>query len=1120
MPALAQDVAAQEETPRGLPSREEIESRLAERLPAEGETVSEGVQRDIEALEAVLTGLDQIAQAEERLAALNERVEQAPTQLIRLERELVAEEEADLAISVSELDGLSLEELEDRQREAVSELKQLQDRLAEVNSQLIAAESLPERAQRGIAEAIQTIEQSRRALDEMEARDVPADDPRMQQQRVALRLAELQMQLHQRELATHTQLRELAQRRRDLLTGHIDRQSVMLTMLQSVIDRKRRIASEQAIADAARDDPLITAGHPVLERALKVNRDLSLELLRATERSSDMVRESILVRSQLDQVRQIQRSLDEQIRAIRGSLLLSRILREQRQSLPQTESLSDLNDEIADLRLRQFDLARQRDDLRQSERLASQRLTAAGVEITPALVESLQRLYQSRRELVDQLEQTYGNLLSTAIELQLNQQQTLENSRELRATIDEQRFWVASRRPLNLAWFGQLPSLFMLEWHEGEWRQILPGNWRLPTQEALWGLPLLLAAGLLLGLRRRIKARLMVLHGQIGRLHSDSQAHTPLAIVLNLLLAIPGPLLLAGIGAVLVADAQAGVVGMGKTLWHLALAWTVVAWARRLLVPDGVATRHFHWPVAYVTRLRGLLKWFGLALVPVLFIAILARDGEISLDVRPLALGLLIAGLLTMSLVQARLILAHTPFFGVNLFRLLLGLIFASAPLILVGLIISGYEYTALQLIGHFVITLYLLGLWILIEAAVVRGLAVAARRLAFKRALARRRAQAQESGEGNLELIEEPPLAMDEVNQQSLRLSKLALLIGFVLLLYMVWADLSSVFSYLEQVTIWGDADGEGADLVESALSLADFFTALLIFALMIMLARNLPGLLEVMVLSRLELKPGSAYAITSLLSYTIVATGLVMGLSSLGVSWNKLQWLVAALGVGLGFGLQEIFANFVSGLIILFEKPIRIGDTITIGNLTGTVKSIRIRATTVTDFDRMEIIIPNKTFVTDHLINWSLSDTVTRVILKYGVSFGSDHRLVHRLLRQTADENSRVLDDPEPEVLFMSYGDSSLNFELRIFVNSVTDRLFATDEINCRVVDLFAEHGLTIAFSQLDVWLHRADGTQKKIESVALGDPGTPEARPSEGMSNTGERNLGQGDGDGGGR
>ena len=114
--------------------------------------------------------------------------------------------------------------------------------------------------------------------------------------------------------------------------------------------------------------------------------------------------------------------------------------------------------------------------------------------------------------------------------------------------------------------------------------------------------------------------------------------------------------------------------------------------------------------------------------------------------------------------------------------------------------------------------------------------------------------------------------------------------------------------------------------------------------------------------------------------------------GIRGAGCLRDKLQWLAAALSVGLGFGLQEIFGNFVSGLIILFERPVRIGDTVTIGTFSGTVSKIRIRATTITDFDRKEVIIPNKAFVTERLINWSLSDTVTRVVIRLGVAYGSD--------------------------------------------------------------------------------------------------------------------------------
>jgi potassium efflux system protein len=335
----------------------------------------------------------------------------------------------------------------------------------------------------------------------------------------------------------------------------------------------------------------------------------------------------------------------------------------------------------------------------------------------------------------------------------------------------------------------------------------------------------------------------------------------------------------------------------------------------------------------------------------------------------------------------------------------------------------------------------------------------------------------------------------MEQVNQQSLRLSKLILLIGFLLVFYLVWSDLLPVFSYLEQITLTEPGEGE---TVADMVSVADIITSLLVLVLTLTMARNLPGLLEVSVLSRLELQQGSAYATSSLLAYVILGGGVVLALGTLGVSWSNLQWLVAALGVGLGFGLQEIFANFVSGLIILFERPVRIGDTITLGNLTGTVSKIRMRATTVTDFDRKEIIIPNKTFITDQLINWSLSDSVTRVVLTYGIAYGSDHHLVHRLLRQAADENPRVLADPEPQVFFMNYGDSTLDFELRIFVNSLGDRLFATDEINSRVGELFAEHGIDIAFNQLDVWLHRAGGEASRVQSVSAGPSNPPKHPP----------------------
>ncbi|KXS37016.1 MAG: potassium efflux system protein KefA [Halomonadaceae bacterium T82-2] len=1077
-----------------LPERGTVEQQL-QTLEAVDKPDS-GQQSTMEVLRSVLTTLDKIKSVEKERNALEKRLEQAPDEIARLERE-ARDSERQALPSTTQLESLSREKLEEDVAQTLDELQTLQNRLADTNARLIATQTLPERAQTTISEALDKIEKLRMARDDQTATD---DSPQAWLTQAQLQLAESQLALNRRQLATNTRLNSLAERRRDALMQRIDSVEARLNLQQAVLDQRRRQQLEAAVTEAASRDPLIAAGHPVVVKAQSRNRELSQSLLDAIDRRHTYERKGVRVRTQLDRVRQVQRTLTEQIEAIRGSLLLSRILREQRRELPDIDAMEGLQEQIADIRLKQFELSRQRDDLRDIPGLARQRLEAAGVDPSPALLKSLEKLYQSRRDLADELEQAYGELLTAAIDLQLNQQQLVSITRGLRKTIEEQLFWVANRSPLGLDWLRQLPATVTESLGPVTWRQIGHALSGPLKAGAGWGLVPILLAGALVLRRRQIKRSLLQLNDEIGRLKRDTQMHTPRAIGLNALLAIHWPLVLAGLGAALTLGGDGARTLLGWACLHLALAWGVIELARRLLVSDGVAIRHFHWPAKYAARLRWLLWWLGAALMPVLVVSTLAQEGGLSLEDRPVALLVLLAGLAAMSWVIARLILAHVPFFGTKVFRLLLGLGLAAISLVLGGLIVMGYEYTALQLINRFVISLYILGAWILVEAAVVRGLAVAARRLAYRRAVARRRAQVQEGAEGGVEVVEEPPLDLDQVNQQSLRLSKLILFLGFTLVLYLVWADLLTALAYLDNVAVWTTEQGQGDALTTTPITVADLLVGLFTLILTFVMARNLPGLLEVMVLSRLSLKQGSAYAISSLLSYAIVGTGVVASLGTLGVSWDKLQWLVAALGVGLGFGLQEIFANFISGLIILFERPVRIGDTITLGNLHGTVSRIRIRATTVTDFDRKEIIIPNKTFVTDQLINWSLSDTITRVVLTFGVAYGSDHRRVHELLRRAADENPRVLGDPEPQVFFMAYGASTLDFELRIFVNTLGDRLLATDEINGRVGELFAEHGIEIAFNQLDVWLHRADGAEAKVESRAVPPASGPQPKQSD--------------------
>jgi potassium efflux system protein len=243
------------------------------------------------------------------------------------------------------------------------------------------------------------------------------------------------------------------------------------------------------------------------------------------------------------------------------------------------------------------------------------------------------------------------------------------------------------------------------------------------------------------------------------------------------------------------------------------------------------------------------------------------------------------------------------------------------------------------------------------------------------------------------------------------------------------------------------------------------------IVAAMTFVAAKNLPGLLEIMLLQRLPLDTGSRYAVTTVARYSITIVGLVFAFGTIGIRWSTIQWLAAAITVGLGFGMQEIFANFVSGLILLFERPIRVGDVITVGNTDGTVTRIQMRATTIMDWNRKEIIIPNKEFVTGQIVNWSLSDRVLRLVCPVGIAYGADTRKAVEILLRVATQHPRVLAQPEPRALFVGFGASSLDFELRVFLKDIDDLVTARHELLLDIDDSFRKAGIEIPFPQRDL-------------------------------------------------
>jgi potassium efflux system protein len=294
-----------------------------------------------------------------------------------------------------------------------------------------------------------------------------------------------------------------------------------------------------------------------------------------------------------------------------------------------------------------------------------------------------------------------------------------------------------------------------------------------------------------------------------------------------------------------------------------------------------------------------------------------------------------------------------------------------------------------------------------------------------------------------------------------------------------------------LDNLTLWHQAiivDGE--ERVDP-ITLADLGLALVIGAATFILAKQLPAVLEIILLRRFDMTAGSRYTFTTLTNYAVVTAGILLAFNTIGAQWSQLQWLVAALGVGIGFGLQEIVANFISGLIILFERPIRVGDVVTVGNTDGVVTKIRIRATTIRNWDRKELLVPNKEFVTGRLLNWSLSDQVTRVVIVVGVAYGSDVDKALALMREAAEEHEHVLDDPPPVLSFEGFGDNSLTLILRAYLSSIDFRIPTITDLHKAVNRKFAEAGIVIAYPQRDLHLDTSGPLQVELRD-RRGDSG----------------------------
>jgi potassium-dependent mechanosensitive channel len=719
-------------------------------------------------------------------------------------------------------------------------------------------------------------------------------------------------------------------------------------------------------------------------------------------------------------------------------------------------------------------------------------------DLTPGLSQQADKLLAAEREVVTSFTidaKEYSDNLYTLSE---SKQATIRLIRKYRAFIDQHILWIRSAKPFGSSDLSQVwpatQNIFLWK----NWRNAA-GRLLDELQRKIWQPVLFCLIWSILVFNTSKMRRAMSMAGeQAERSTQTNFWPTAKAIFFTLLLSAPWPALLLFIGYRLHhADAPKSfpsALGMGCMV--AARYFYTFELIRQVCRRGGLAESHFEWSKETTYLLRRHLRWLidlgvpSAAICGLLYSLEEARFehslGRLAFAFLMVLLALFVSTVLRPTGGVFRNHLLEHPGGWADRLRYVWYFGLSFGPLLLCFNSLSGYHYTAVRLsmLWHTSVAT-IVGLFLLYQI-VRRWLLLSRRKIMTDQA--RQRLEEVQFRETTGATISSPNVinsgsesrALDfsigseqvdlaAINAQTLRLSISVLVVAAIIAMVYIWSGVLPAVNVLNSITLWTVQGATPSE--QTPITLASLLWAIPIVVLTFIGARNLPGLLEIALLQQLPFQKSVRYAIATLSRYAIVMLGIGLTFNSIGVRWANIQWLVAALGVGLGFGLQEIFGNFVSGLILLFEQPIRVGDVITIGETTGSVSRIRMRATTITNWDRQELVIPNKDLITGRLLNWTLSDSTNRVVMSVGISYASDPTRACELIQEICETHENVLNEPEPTAHLDSFGDSTINLKIRLFLENLDVRVQTRHELQTQILQRFAEEGIEISFPQRDL-------------------------------------------------
>ena len=1088
--------------------RAEVAARLA-KIEADPALSAADRERLTDAYRQILDHLDALAEAKTTLGSLSELLAEAPAQTTAIrERQAAAVTPAEPAVKLP--DG--------------ADLVTVQGLLAQERAAVATGRERLQVLEQGLRDEAEALPRWRRELANLNQRALDLDDElagvrstsgsglEMQTRRWLLESERerlrAEVQVLDLKLAGADVRRALTQAQRDEAQAVLNRALARQEWLQAEEDRLRRAEAAQVVADLEAAKEASADAHPRVRELARANTELAEAihaLSQETAKVQDVTTRTIATTSTLAQDFAHDR---QRIAAAGLNRALGRVLVDRRERLPEEGDLRrQTNARVEAEAESTLVLLGWREELLALEAGAEQRYAADLAVLPPTEADALRAQLDEqagrREELLGRAIEAGERHLRALAELDLAADELSKLSHDYRAFLAQHLLWMRSHVPVTQQSFAALPAVFGELLSPANWLQVaqtlgagMAGGW------AGWvGMGTILV---LLALDRVLRQRLRATTLASPRPSSHHFGYTLWAIILTLLLAMPAPLFLALLGLVLTSqtDTASFAHGVGEALQRLAPGLYYLLALRMMCLSGGVIERHFRWRNH---NRRALARYLNVAiwtLVPLGFITLVANTlgeveaatlGRLALTGLTLSFTLLVASALHPRRGLVRDGLAAAPEGLASRTRHIWYPLVVALSLALTVLTLAGFQYTAVTLfyrwLGQFCL---LLGL-VLVQQLIMRWLLLTRQQLALRQAQGSRSRPPGQGPAGPLGVGGESPdpvvarsakdmddeaLDLAALDGQTRQLVNALLTVAGAVGFWVLWSDVLPALNRLEHITLWHTSSTEDGVVTTLPVTLADLAVLVVIIVVAVISVRHLPGLLEILLFQKTRISAGGRYTLIALTGYGITAVAVVLVAGRLGLTWQQVQWLVAALGVGIGFGLREIVANFISGLILLFERPVRVGDTVTIGAHSGVVSRIEIRATTIRTWDQRELLVPNNQLITGEVINWTLSDQINRGEILISIESGSNTETALRILHEVVAADSRVMTDPAPVITVQEFGERGMGLLLWFFLPTLASRLQIRGELMSTIDTRLRAAGIAIGLPQREIRLRSEGG------------------------------------------